>query len=140
MKTTHIVLLVVIAVAIGVIVSMTGSASSYVTFNEAKEMASNGENNKIHVVGKLKKSASGTIEGMEYHPELDPNYFKFQLVDTTQTEMSVVYANPKPTDFERSEQIVIIGSVKEDVFVADKILMKCPSKYTEKEIKEVAKK
>ena len=136
MKTTHIVLLVVIAVSIGVIVSMTGNASSYVTFNEAKEMSLQGDNEKIHVVGKIKKSASGNIEGMVYHPELDPNFFKFQLIDSTHTEMSVIYGNPKPADFERSEQIVIIGCVKNNVFVADKILMKCPSKYTEKEIKE----
>ena len=135
MKPAHIVLLVVIAVAIGVIVSMTGSASTYVTFTEAQKMAADGDNEKIHVVGKIKKTASGNIEGMQYHPELDPNFFKFQLVDSTQTEMSVVYGNPKPADFERSEQIVIIGSVKDNVFVADKILLKCPSKYTEKEIK-----
>ncbi|HAR19047.1 MAG TPA: cytochrome C biogenesis protein [Cytophagales bacterium] len=134
MKTTHIILLVVIAAAIGVIISLTGSTSSYVTFKEAKEMAANGENDKIHVVGKLRKDASGNLLGVEYNPQIDPNYFKFDLTDTMQTTMSVVYGNPKPVDFERSEQIVIIGSVKDEVFVADKILMKCPSKYTEKEI------
>ena len=134
MKTTHIILLVVIAAAIGVIISLTGSTSSYVTFKEAKEMAANGENDKIHVVGKLRKDASGNLLGVEYNPQIDPNYFQFDLTDTMQTTMSVVYGNPKPVDFERSEQIVIIGSVKDEVFVADKILMKCPSKYTEKEI------
>jgi len=134
MKTTHIILLVVIAAAIGVIISLTGSTSSYVTFKEAKEMAANGENDKIHVVGKLRKDVSGNLLGVEYNPQIDPNYFKFDLTDTMQTTMSVVYGNPKPVDFERSEQIVIIGSVKDEVFVADKILMKCPSKYTEKEI------
>ena len=134
MKTTHIILLVVIAAAIGVIISLAGSTSSYVTFKEAKEMAANGENDKIHVVGKLRKDVSGNLLGVEYNPQIDPNYFKFDLTDTMQTTMSVVYGNPKPVDFERSEQIVIIGSVKDEVFVADKILMKCPSKYTEKEI------
>jgi cytochrome c-type biogenesis protein CcmE len=134
MKTTHIILLVVIAAAIGVIISLTGSTSSYVTFKDAQEMAKDGDNNKIHVVGKLKKDAAGQLEGVEYNPQIDPNYFKFVLVDTMNTAMDVVYGNPKPADFERSEQIVIIGSVKENVFVADKILMKCPSKYTEKEI------
>ena len=47
----------------------------------------------------------------------------------------MVYFNPKPQDFERSEQVVITGNMKNDVFVADKILLKCPSKYTENEIK-----
>jgi cytochrome c-type biogenesis protein CcmE len=82
----------------------------------------------------LRKDASGNLLGVVYSPQIDPNYFKFDLTDTMQTTMSVVYGNPKPVDFERSEQIVIIGSVKDEVFVADKILMKCPSKYTEKEI------
>ncbi len=136
MKTTHIILLVVIAFAIGVIISLTGSTSSYVTFKDAQEMAANGDNDKIHVVGKLKKDAAGHLMGVEYNPQIDPNYFKFVLVDAMNTAMVVVFDEPKPADFERSEQVVIIGSVKENVFVADKIMMKCPSKYTEKEIKE----
>jgi len=134
MKTTHIILLVVIAAAIGVIISLIGSTSSYVTFKDAQEMAANGDNDKIHVVGRLKKNAAGKLEGVEYSPQIDPNYFKFVLVDTMNTAMDVVYNNPMPVDFERSEQVVIIGSVKENIFAADKILMKCPSKYTEKEI------
>jgi cytochrome c-type biogenesis protein CcmE len=40
-----------------------------------------------------------------------------------------------PPDLQRSEQVVVIGSFREDVFVADKILLKCPSKYEEEEIK-----
>jgi len=30
---------------------------------------------------------------------------------------------------------VVVGSYRKDVFVADKILLKCPSKYQEEEIK-----
>ena len=41
----------------------------------------------------------------------------------------------KPQDFEKAEQIVIVGHTKNNVFVADKILMKCPSKYEDKEVK-----
>jgi cytochrome c-type biogenesis protein CcmE len=31
--------------------------------------------------------------------------------------------------------VVVIGSFHENLFVADKILLKCPSKYQEEEIK-----
>jgi cytochrome c-type biogenesis protein CcmE len=72
---------------------------------------------------------------MEYQPQIDPNYFSFVLVDENNEEKQVVYSSPKPQDFERSEQIVIIGSMQDKHFVADKILMKCPSKYQENEIK-----
>lgn len=139
MKISHIIAIVVIAVAIGVIVSTSGDASSYVSFKEAYELASNGKNKKIHVVGELKKSPEGEIIGVKYNPAEDPNYFEFILVDEDKRESKVIYFNPKPADFERSEKIVVVGSVKNNAFYADKILMKCPSKYQETELKEAPK-
>lgn len=46
----------------------------------------------------------------------------------------VVLNKPKPQDFEMSEQIVVTGKMKDDVFEAHEILMKCPSKYKDEEI------
>ena len=43
----------------------------------------------------------------------------------------------KPQDFEKSESIVLTGSIKGDTFVATEMLMKCPSKYVEDEIQIV---
>ncbi|MFN0050076.1 MAG: cytochrome c maturation protein CcmE [Cytophagales bacterium] len=135
MKISHIIAIVVIGIAIAVIVSTAGDASSYVSFKEAVEMEQDGDDTKVHVVGKLNKSKQGTIEGMVYVPQLDPNYFEFQLVDQNNEVKKVIFPNPKPQDFERSEQVVVIGSMKKGIFVCDKILMKCPSKYQETEIK-----
>ena len=135
MKKTHIIGIIIIALAIGIIMTTAGDASTYVSFSEAKELAEEGSSKKVHVVGRLKKDAAGHIVGMEYDPLKDPNYFTFILSDTNKLEQRVVYFNPKPQDFERSEQVVITGNMKNDVFVADKILLKCPSKYTEKEVK-----
>lgn len=135
MKISHIIAIVVIGIAIAVIISTAGDASSYVTFKEAVNLEAEGDDSKVHIVGKLKKSEGGSIEGMVYLPQVDPNYFEFQLVDQNNQINKVVFPNPKPQDFERSEQIVVIGSMKNGVFVCDKILMKCPSKYQETEIK-----
>lgn len=136
MKKSHIIGIIIIAAAIMIIMSTAGDASSYVDFGEAKELAEDGSKTKVHVVGRLKKDAQGHIVGMQYDPLVDPNYFSFMLVDTNRVEQKVVYFNPKPQDFERSEQVVITGSMQNDVFVADKILLKCPSKYVEKEVKQ----
>ena len=136
MKKTHIFAIAIIAVAIAIIMSTAGDASSYVSFKEAKELAAEGSNNAVHVVGRLKKDANNHIVGMQYDPVKDPNYFTFRLVDTLRNEQQVVYFNNKPQDFERSEQVVIIGKMKQNVFVADKILLKCPSKYVENDIKQ----
>jgi cytochrome c-type biogenesis protein CcmE len=134
MKKSHIIGILVIAAAIMIIMTSVGDASTYVSFGEAIERAQDGDMTKVHVVGRLKKDPGGHIIGMHYNPVMDPNYFSFVLVDTNRVEQQVVYFNPKPQDFERSEQVVITGNIQNDVFVADKILLKCPSKYVENEV------
>lgn len=137
MKLSYIILLAVIAIAVGVILSTTGDASQYVDFAEAAKMADEGDKESVHVVGKLEKNAAGEFVGMIYNPGVDPNYFEFSLTDTKNRTERVLFFQPKPQDFEKAEQIVIIGhtNAKEHVFVAEKILMKCPSKYEDKEVK-----
>ncbi len=135
MKLTHIIAIVAIAVAVGVIISTTGDASTYVSFKEASQLASEGKSKKVHVVGTLKKDPAGHILEMSYQPEIDPNHFTFSLVDKNHESRTVVYHNPKPQDFERSEQVVVVGSIQDNAFVAEKILMKCPSKYQDTKIK-----
>src|SRR4051812_5178909 len=103
MKKTHIIGIVIIALAIGIIMATAGDASVYVSFKEARELAAEGNNKKVHVVGRLPKDANKNIIGMQYDPVKDPNYFTFMLVDTNKIEQQVVYYNPMPQDFERSE-------------------------------------
>ena len=142
MKITHIIALIVIAVAVGIIVSTAGDASTYVTFKEAETMAKDGDGKSIHVVGKLKKDPAGQILGMAYNPVIDANRFEFLLIDNNNREQKVVYSNPKPQDFDKSEQVVVIGQMQGNYFQCEKILMKCPSKYENGkfEVKEVTAK
>ncbi|QIX62133.1 cytochrome c maturation protein CcmE [Hymenobacter lutimineralis] len=135
MKKSHLLILAVIAVAISILVTTAGDVSQYVSFKEARELAAEGNLTKVHVVGRLPRDLQKNIVGLEYNPTLDPNYFAFTLVDTNRLAQRVVYFNPKPQDFDKSEQVVITGAMRNDVFVADKILLKCPSKYVEKDIK-----
>lgn len=133
MKRSHIFGIVVIAIAIMIIVSTAGDASSYVTFKEAQTMSMNGKSASIHVVGTLKKSIEGEILGIQ--PAPDKLSFSFLMLDQNGEQQQVYYNEPMPPDFLRSEQVVVIGAYKGDAFIADKILMKCPSKYQEDEIK-----
>lgn len=131
MKLSHIIGIVVIAIAIGIVVTSYGDASTYVTFGKAIELAQDGDADQVHVVGKLKKDANGKAEGMVYQPQVDPNHFEFTLVDNENRVQKCVYHSPKPADFDRSEQVVVIGAMQNDQFQAQKILLKCPSKYQE---------
>ena len=129
MKITHIIAIVIIAVAIGIIASTAGDASVYVTFGKAAEMVKNGDADAVHVVGKVTKDAQGRVTDLVYNPAIDPNHFEFTLIDNDNHPQRVVYNSPKPQDFDRSEQIVIVGAMQGDHFQANKIILKCPSKY-----------
>jgi cytochrome c-type biogenesis protein CcmE len=131
-KKSYIVALVVIAAAIAIIVQTAGESSTYVTFDQAFQLASTGSSKSIHVVGELKKDGSGEIVGI--HPGADKVSFSFLLIDTNGKEQTVYHNEPMPPDFRRSEKVVVIGSYHNDVFVADKILLKCPSKYVDEKL------
>jgi cytochrome c-type biogenesis protein CcmE len=126
MKLSHIIAIVVIAAAIGIIIFTAGDASTYVNFDQAFQMASTGNHNQIHVVGELKK-VDGQIIGLEN--SADKLSFSFVLVDDNKKEQKVIYNEPMPPDFLRSEKVVVIGNYQNNQFVARKILLKCPSKY-----------
>lgn len=122
MKKTHIIAIIVIAIAIGAILSTVSDSSTYSNFSEAKE----NPGKEYHVVGQLNKEAE-----MTYDPEVNANLFAFSMIDNNGEEQRVHFAGSKPQDFERSEQIVLVGKYENDTFQASKILMKCPSKYND---------
>lgn len=132
MKKSHILIIIVIAAAIGIIITTAGDASTYVGFDEAHEMATAGNTKDIHVVGELKKDGSGHIVGIE--EGLDKVSFSFVMVDDKGKEQKVEYNQPMPADFTKSEKVVVIGSYEGANFHANKILLKCPSKYQEKSV------
>ena len=132
MKKSHVIAILVIAAAIAIIVSTAEDASTYVTFDQAYQMASIGDKNGIHVVGELKKDEMGEITGLEKSP--DNLSFSFILLDENKKEQKVFYNEPMPPDFTRSEKVVVIGSFQGERFVAKKILLKCPSKYQEQKL------
>lgn len=127
MKKSHIIVLVVIAAAIAIIVSTAGDASTYVDFDQAMSMSTAGNSKEIHVVGELKKDQQGNIIGIE--EGADRVSFSFLMIDDKGREQKVYYDQPMPSDFMRSEKVVVIGSYVANDFRASKILLKCPSKY-----------
>ncbi|HYC87361.1 MAG TPA: cytochrome c maturation protein CcmE [Chryseosolibacter sp.] len=132
MKKSHIIVLTVIAAAIGILISSAGDASTYVGFSEAYAMATTGNRKDIHVVGELKKDGNGNIIGIE--PGRDMVSFSFVMIDEQGKEQRVMYNQPMPQDFTKSEKVVVIGSYDGDAFRASKILLKCPSKYQEQKV------
>lgn len=120
MKKTHIVALVFIAVTIAVLISFMGDVTTYDTIALAKQKPGK----PVTLVAKVDKQ-----QPMQYDPVKDPNYLSFTALDTLGNSIKVVYHSSKPTDMEKSERLVLKGSVQGDHFECKDILLKCPSKY-----------
>jgi cytochrome c-type biogenesis protein CcmE len=120
MKKTHIILLVLIAFAIGGLLMFSVDFSTYDTILSAKEK----QGKFVHLIAKLDKSVP-----IEYDPANNPNYLAFTAVDSLGGSTKVVYHNTKPTELEQSERVVLKGKMKGEVFECSEILLKCPSKY-----------
>lgn len=123
MKRSHIIALVLIAVAMAAFIATLTDSSTFVDIAEAKARPGK----EFKVKGYLDKTAP-----VEYEPLVNANLTTFTLVDDQGEKCRVRLAKAKPYDFERSESIVLTGKVNDSgEFEAHDMLMKCPSKYNE---------
>jgi cytochrome c-type biogenesis protein CcmE len=120
MKKSFIIAIALIAVAIAAILSTVADSSTYASFT----MATEHPKKEFHVVGKLNKE-----KAQDYNPQVNANLFSFYMMDNEGKECKVILNKTKPQDFDKSEQIVIIGKMAGSEFHASDVLMKCPSKY-----------
>lgn len=89
----------------------------YMNFEQAAETGS-----KAHVVGTW-------LQDREARYDPSRNVFVFYMQDDAGNVRQVQYPNPKPANFEDAEKLVIEGVGDDQVFQAEHILVKCPSKY-----------
>lgn len=136
MKKSHIFLIAVLGIAVAIIISTANNTSQYVDFAKASAMAQSGSDQKVHIIGVLQRGADGQPKGIEYDPIKDPNTMRFVLIDEKGQSHSVI-SNPPSSmqDFLKSEKVVVEGRMRDGQFVASEILLKCPSKYEETELK-----
>jgi cytochrome c-type biogenesis protein CcmE len=123
MKTIHIIIIIILVVAVAVVISTMTDSSTYSDFTEAALKPGK----ELHIIGKLNRS-----KPLEYDAQKNANRFSFYLIDDKGVEKKVIYNNAKPQDFEKSEKVVVIGSMQGDQFMAKSLLLKCPSKYNDK--------
>lgn len=124
MKKIYIINILVILVGIFLLFSASKDMSTYGTFDVANQSGK-----RMKIAGELVKDKE-----MHYNPEVDANSFSFFMEDADGNDAKVILNKAKPQDFERSEQVVVTGSMEDGIFVADELLMKCPSKYKDEEI------
>ena len=92
------------------------SLSPYVSFAEAKSL----EGRNIQIKGVLVRGYVSSGEG---------DNFRFVLRNEAGEEIFIAYQGGKPSGFEQGRNVVAIGKYHNGQFDAEKVLVKCPSKY-----------
>ena len=120
MKRSHIVLLILVALLVGLLVFTYSSSNQSVTFSQA--IAKPGV--EVTITGTLYKE-----EPVRYNPEENASLTSFYMVDSEGQTMEVHLYMAQPQGLLQSESIVIDGTYKDGAFHATDMLLKCPSKY-----------
>ncbi|WP_425059907.1 Cytochrome c-type biogenesis protein CcmE [Sporomusa carbonis] len=117
MKKSRMLCLVVVAgfIAYNIFIYQS-SLTPYVTFAQARSAKS-----AVQVKGTL---ATPIIAQTE-----DRQAIVFALRDEAGEEVTVIYRGAKPDGLEQATGIVAVGKYTSGQFLADKLLVKCPSKY-----------
>ena len=84
MKKTHIVALVLIAIAIATLISFMGDVTTYETIASAKQKPGR----FVNLIAKMDKT-----QPVNYDPVKNPNYLTFTAIDTLGNSIEVVYRN-----------------------------------------------
>ena len=109
-------------VALG-LTAFKSTLTPYLSFEDARR-----SEGVVQVMGGLDK------ESVRYDAE--GGRLIFSLIDETGGKMSVAYRGTRPGNFQDAISIVAIGRYSEGQIEAEKLLVKCPSKYQGAEVKE----
>ena len=107
--------IIIIFVVFGAL-SFKKTLTPYVSFGEAQRTGA-----PVQIIGE--------VVFPEVNYDTSAHLLRFPIVDENGDSMTVVYGGTKPANFEQAEEVVVIGRYKNGVFVADQLLVKCPSKY-----------
>ena len=118
---------VVVAVVIGVLIatSFSGSTSDYLTVAEVKALGPDQPRDS---------RVSGDIVPDSVEWNTSELHLTFVVQDET-GQLPISYYGPQPDMLVDAVEAVVIGKYNptDELFEADELLMKCPSKYEEKE-------
>lgn len=95
--------------------------SPYVSFATARDRGGS----YVQIIGTLDRT-NPVVHG--------EGEFSFRLIETGGEKIDVIHRGVRPQNFEHADQVVLLGSydISRGIFEADKVLVKCPSKYRSK--------
>jgi cytochrome c-type biogenesis protein CcmE len=118
MKPKTIIAIVIAMLATSaMVVAFLTNASPYVTVAEARTLTRDG----LHIVGDIDKAtlSSNVREGRVY----------FRMKDEKGEPIDVVYQGAPISNLSSATKVVAVGKMDGNVFLANRLIVKCPSKY-----------
>jgi cytochrome c-type biogenesis protein CcmE len=117
MKTRYLIgiPIIVIFIIFGAF-SFRKTLTPYVSFEEAKKSGAT-----VQIIGQV------LFPQVEY--DTQTYQLTFPITDEYGNLMLIRYGGIKPSNFEQADRVVVIGRYEEGIFLADQLLVKCPSKY-----------
>ena len=103
------------------VTSFTKTLTPYLSFDEARKARG-----AVQVMGGLDKTSD--------RYDTATQQLSFDLVDDRGARMPVTYGGIKPANFKDAISIVAIGRYRDGRIEAEKLLVKCPSKYQGAEV------
>jgi cytochrome c-type biogenesis protein CcmE len=105
--------IIIAALAFGAKAFVT-NLTPYVSFPEARKAQAS-----VQVMGKLDKSSIST----------DAGQLLFTIVSPDGDRLPVSFTSARPSNFSMATEVTAIGTYDGQVFRANNLLVKCPSKY-----------
>ncbi|MCC5925350.1 MAG: cytochrome c maturation protein CcmE [Bacteroidetes bacterium] len=110
-----------------VLYNFSGSIGTYVNFEEAAYRSGS----STYVIGTWVRDKPHGFNSQS-------RSFNFYMQDEAGNVRRVVYNNAKPQNFEDAIQLVVKGTMKNNIFYSDDMLVKCPSKYNDQSLEMTA--
>lgn len=128
MKPAYILAFIILAVSMVVtLFAFSGSIARHVTIQQA--ISKPGE--RVQVPGKIIKKS------VNYDARKGELRFKIAAIDGAGA-MTIVYAQPKPENFDSATSVEAVGQYRDGAFYAENLLVKCPSKYNDTKPKQTS--
>jgi len=137
MRPAYVVAFVVLVASAGMtLFAFSGSIAEHVTIDQVARR----RGVQLQVPGAILKDTVTFVNGalrfdivpVELLPKDDSTKLVSAIVPAGTPRLTVVYAQPKPENFDNARQVEAIGTFHDGAFHATTLLVKCPSKYRDK--------
>ena len=130
-KTKFIIGGVIVALAVVYLIyaGVQSSAAYFLTIDELHAKGTAIENRTVRVTGKVDE-ASINFNNRDL-------ILTFEVISETGQRMPVVFNGPKPDQMRHDADAILEGKYDGEIFTAQTLLLKCPSRYEEGTIEEV---